>query len=1504
MSRAVDEKIVKMKMDNTDLKNKVADTIGMFSKLQSALSGLKPVNVSSTVTGLSDVAQSVSSIESRFSALGVVAMTVLQNITNKAMAMGDSLIKAAMIEPLTTGFQEYELKMGSIQTILANTARYGTGLDEVTASLDELNQYADKTIYNFGDMTRNIGMFTNSGLRVEEATSMIKGFSNEAAASGTNAQGAASAAYQLSQALSAGTIRLMDWRSLTNVGMGNKNMQTGLIEIADAMGVLNETGTTAEEIQNDFNSSLEKNWLSADVMSKYLRIMAGETTDAEMASMGLTEAQIAMFRQQATTAEEAATKVRTFTQLVGTTKEAVGSGWAETWGLMFGDFNEATEMWTAANNAISEGISSSADARNKLVTDFIDLGGRTTLINAVVSAFGALSKIFQAMKGGFEAVFPPATGQTLMNLAIAIESFAKGLMITDEAAGKVKTVFQGLFSILSIGIEVFNVVKDKIKDMIPDDAGTSVLDFIARIAELIIQFDAGLKAGNGFKDGISAIGDVIGGAVQFVWNLAQSLSAFFVKMVEGVGNLANTLGPTVDKIVGFFKKLVGTVDLNDVLSVGFIGTFIAGIKKLGDLTDTVGDFVGGFTGVLGSFKEGVANLGGISDVLQNMSTNIKTDSLLKIAVAVGILAVSIMLISGIDAQDVAKSLEVIALVLIGLTKTLDVIGKLDFTGTGAFKSVALLVALGGAVVLMAAGLKILSTIDPEQLGYGTMSLIAIVGSLVLAMKGLSSIDSKMLVSSGTLIAVAASVVILAAAVKILSGIESGDLAKGVTALGIILIELALFLKIANGNKLNMGSAAALVITTGAIVIMVNQIQELGNIPVDQLKQGLVALTIILAELAIFVKVTNGAKLMSAAVGLLLVAGAITALVGPIKELGSTKPEELAVGLTVLGLALLGIVGAMHLAKGGMGGAISLLLVAKAIEVLVPPLKVLSELSMEQVAIGLVALGGAFAVIGLAGYILGPASLGIMAFALAIAIIGIAIGGIGVGLLGIAAGLTALAAMTTATIAGVIGALGLLIVGFTSLIPAIIDFAVTLVVEFVQGIAKGAPKIFDAGLNLILNFLEALNENVPKIIEVGLQLITNLMNSLSDNLPPLIEAGANLIVELMNGMANAIRDNDEELADAMKNIIESMLEAMITGLVEILNVLLGWIPGFEAMTGDLGGKAKEALRTAFDIKPVGEERTEELAVAIESKGPRVRDAGEFVGNEGKAGAGTPDWTPTGTGSGEQYGSGVESTVETARLAGVAINTSGKEGAGSGSYNPEGNLGGTQYTDGLLGKKQSSYDAGASLNSQGRTGATATTWNGSGAFLGEGFAVGIESKGPRVSTAASTLGGTATMALAKSILQNSPSKVTIKSGKFFGEGFAIGIADMGDKVKSRASEMAQGAIEAVQSYASAFSDGLMENMDLSPTITPVMDLTNIKSLDMNGRMRVNGLTANAASGLNSITNNSSQSTTEYHINITANGDLPQPTIKKMAKAIQTEIKNQNDKFRFSRGEAVVF
>ena len=230
-----------------------------------------------------------------------------------------------------------------------------------------MNTYADKTIYNFGDMTKNIGLFTNAGIRIEDATSMIKGFSNTAAASGTNAEQAAGAAYQLSQALSAGKVTLMDWRSLQNAGMGNKNMQQGILDIAGAMGTLDDAGTSAEEVQANFNGSLEKGWLKADVMSNYLKIMAGDMTEAEQAALGLSDAQIAAFKTQQKTAEEAATKVRTWTQLVGTMREAVGSGWSETFDILIGDFDQATEVFTAVNNVFGGIIGDMAKTRNDLL---------------------------------------------------------------------------------------------------------------------------------------------------------------------------------------------------------------------------------------------------------------------------------------------------------------------------------------------------------------------------------------------------------------------------------------------------------------------------------------------------------------------------------------------------------------------------------------------------------------------------------------------------------------------------------------------------------------------------------------------------------------------------------------------------------------------------------------------------------------------------------------------------------------------------------------------------------------------------------------------------------------------------------------------------------------------------------------------------------------------------------------------------------------------------------
>src|SRR5690606_13047205 len=386
---SIDDRIVNMEFNNGKFMSGVKDTIGALDGLKKSLQlkdaskGMDDIESRAKRFSLQGMAEGIESISSKFSAMGVVAFSVLNNVVNKAVDAGARILKSLSLDPVMDGFREYELNMNSIQTILANTNKYGTTLEQVNNSLDELNHYAGKTIYNFADMTRKIGLFTNAGLELEESTSMIKGFSNAAAASGTNAQGAASAAYQLSQALSAGTIRLMDWRSLQNVGMGNKNMQEGLVQIAEAMGTISEMCTNPEEVMSDFNGSLEKGWLSADVMSKYLQIMAGDMTEAEMAQLGLTDAQINGangFLAQQKIAEDAATKVRTFTQLMDTMKEAVGSSWSESFKLFVGDFDQATKLFTAANDAIGPVIDSMGDARNSLISGWIEAGGRDSAI--------------------------------------------------------------------------------------------------------------------------------------------------------------------------------------------------------------------------------------------------------------------------------------------------------------------------------------------------------------------------------------------------------------------------------------------------------------------------------------------------------------------------------------------------------------------------------------------------------------------------------------------------------------------------------------------------------------------------------------------------------------------------------------------------------------------------------------------------------------------------------------------------------------------------------------------------------------------------------------------------------------------------------------------------------------------------------------------------------------------------------------------------------------------
>lgn len=373
------------------------------------------------------ITDGVNKIAHSFTLMGRIGLQVMDDIAAKAIRTGKQLVSALTIDPVKSGFREYETQIGAIQTILSNTRSKGTTIDDVNQALDELNKYADMTIYNFTEMTRNIGTFTAAGVDLDTSVSAIKGISNLAAISGSTSTQAATAMYQLSQALASGTIRLMDWNSVVNAGMGGEVFQDALKETARVHGIAIDDMIKKE---GSFRETLQNGWLSSEIMLETLQKFTGDLSKEQILAKGYTEEQAEAIMQLGEDANDAATKVKTFSQLIDTLKEALGSGWTNTWEYIIGDFEEARELWTGVSDVLSGIINNSAEARNELLKQWKDLGGRDDLIRGLKDAFEALWGIVLAVGDAMDAIFPDVTVDTLLKLSEAVRTFGQNLKST------------------------------------------------------------------------------------------------------------------------------------------------------------------------------------------------------------------------------------------------------------------------------------------------------------------------------------------------------------------------------------------------------------------------------------------------------------------------------------------------------------------------------------------------------------------------------------------------------------------------------------------------------------------------------------------------------------------------------------------------------------------------------------------------------------------------------------------------------------------------------------------------------------------------------------------------------------------------------------------------------------------------------------------------------------------------------------------------------------------
>ena len=563
MSKTIDDKVVEMRFENSQFERNAANSISTLAKLKQSLNltgaskGLEEVNAAAGRVDMNSLGSGVSTVTAKFSALQVIGVTALANIANSAVNTGKKMISALTIDPVKSGFQEYETQINAIQTILANTQKEGTNVKIVNKALDELNTYADKTIYNFTEMTRNIGTFTAAGVKLNDSVSAIQGIANLAAVSGSTSQQASTAMYQLSQALASGTVKLMDWNSVVNAGMGGKVFQDALIRTAEHL----KTGAKAAiAAKGSFRESLSTGWLTTEVLTQTLDQFATaadtreeyEAAVKKFVEQGYTQEEAKQMADMAKTAGEAATKVKTFTQLIDTLKEAVGSGWTQTWRLIIGDFEEAKELWTGISDVLGEFINKMSDARNNLLESALDTGftslsdkllkivepakkasetiektvvkvadlgetadklgiplnefidnmdkitGRWLLINSFKNIGSGLIGVFKAIGKAWGDTFEKIKPEQLFNVIAAFHKFTTNLRLTDKKTGelnengkKLVRTFKGIFTIISLVSDIVGgglKIAFKLVSTILKYFDLNILDVTASIGDALVKF--------------------------------------------------------------------------------------------------------------------------------------------------------------------------------------------------------------------------------------------------------------------------------------------------------------------------------------------------------------------------------------------------------------------------------------------------------------------------------------------------------------------------------------------------------------------------------------------------------------------------------------------------------------------------------------------------------------------------------------------------------------------------------------------------------------------------------------------------------------------------------------------------------------------------------------------------------------------------------------------------------------------------------------------------------
>ena len=1008
MSSSIDQRIVEMQFDNAQFEKGIStslksiDNLEKGLKLDGASKGLESVSKAANSMDFSGLQGGIYAVQQKFSALEVIGITALQRITNAAISTGESLIKSLSIDQISAGFAKFGSKTSSVATLVAQ----GNELERVNEQLNRLNWFTDETSYNFTDMVANIAKFTASGKGLEESVTAMEGIANWAALSGQNATTASRAMYQLSQAMGAGIMRKEDYKSIQNASMDTDEFRQKCLDAGVALGKLkknaDDTYTSLVNNKGSFTKSqfaehlTEDAWFTSDVMMSVFQTYSSAVDQIYdyADEKGITASQaISELGDKVDSfglkAFKAAQEARTWGDAVDSVKDAVSTGWMNTFELIFGNQEEATQLWTDLANAMYDVFAGGAEARNEMLKEWKESGGRDDLIQSFWNIWDAVSKVTGSIKEAFGEIFAPLTSGKLLSMTANLKKFTASLIVSDETADKLKRTFKGVFAVFDIFKKVLGTVGDAIAKLLGSDGlkdlGNTLLDAAASVGDFLVTLNESFST-----DGLVGMFDKI----------VTGISDLFSGVLNSAGGFSGafgTIGSSISSVLGFiwnsFKTVFSWLKENISLK-GVLGTVAAAFsaltgKELFDAASGISGFIEKLTGTgkkSGSLKATISELfESLHDSLQALTTSIKVTSLVSIAGAIGVLTASLNTLSQLDVGSALKGISAMAAMFKMLTKSLDGITKtLSKNGSkGLMKASFSLILIAESMKVLASAMAKFGSLSLAELAKG---LLGVGGGLAIFCAGLKALNGVKipLTTSISLLAVAESCKILGDAMSKFSGLSWDEIGRSLTAMGGALGELVVALGILNkvsGFGSLAGSVSTLIIVQ-SLSELADSLSKFGSFSWDEIEHGLVGMGGALAEVSTALVAVS--KL--AGFGSLFAAGSITIVISGLDELadsltkfGFMSWEAITHGLVAMGGALAevaGFTGALGKIAGfsGLLGAGSIRLTITGLSDLADALEQIGGLSWDEIKRGLAGMGGALtevaAITGIHGLVSG------------------------------------------------------------------------------------------------------------------------------------------------------------------------------------------------------------------------------------------------------------------------------------------------------------------------------------------------------------------------------------------------------------------------------------------------------------------------------------------------------------------------------------------------------